>query len=171
MSPSARATTSRCACACSPSAPLSPPTPSPQFTSLCLALALPSLPHDPRFCSNAQRVANRAELQPLLQHVFQQRDAQHWVRLLNDAGVPAQPINNMLSYPPLPPPSSLPKACACREKVFQHEQVKARGMVQQYQHPALGLISCVGHPVKFRCVLFLSGPCYTWCSPACCGCG
>ena len=40
-----------------------------------------------------------------------------------------------------------------REKVFGHEQVKARDMVQQYTHPALGIINCVGHPVKFRYLL------------------
>jgi CoA:oxalate CoA-transferase len=66
-----------------------------QFLSLCNALGLPSLPDDARFSSNAQRVANRAELQRELQAAFQLQDAQHWVQLLNDAGVPAQPINNM----------------------------------------------------------------------------
>ena len=70
--------------------------------SLCRALGLPDLPNDPRFCSNAQRVANRAELQRELQAVFQQQLAQHWVQLLNDAGVPAQPINNMSACPPHP---------------------------------------------------------------------
>lgn len=101
-----------------------------QFLSLCRALALHDLPNDPRFSSNAQRVANRVELQRVLQSLFLQQNAQHWVQLLNSAGVPAQPINNM-------------------EKVFGHEQVKARDMVQQYTHPALGVINCVGHPVKF----------------------
>jgi crotonobetainyl-CoA:carnitine CoA-transferase CaiB-like acyl-CoA transferase len=47
-------------------------------------------------------VANRAELQRELQAVFQQQLAQHWVQLLNDAGVPAQPINNMSACPPHP---------------------------------------------------------------------
>ncbi len=53
-----------------------------------------------RFSSNAQRVANRLELQRELQAVFQLHDAGHWVRLLNDAGVPAQAINNMSAPTP-----------------------------------------------------------------------
>jgi crotonobetainyl-CoA:carnitine CoA-transferase CaiB-like acyl-CoA transferase len=43
----------------------------------------------------------------VLQAVFQEQPAQHWVQLLNDAGVPAQPINNM-SARPLSPPSRCP---------------------------------------------------------------
>jgi hypothetical protein len=37
--------------------------------------------------------------------------------------------------------------------------VKSRDMVQQYQHPALGYINCVGHPVKFRHCLSLDCIC------------
>ena len=76
-----------------------------QFLSLCRALALHDLPNDPRFSSNAQRVANRVELQRVLQSLFLQQNAQHWVQLLNSAGVPAQPINNMCAgtFIPFPP--------------------------------------------------------------------
>ena len=118
-----------------------------QFVSLCGALGLPDLPNDSRFISNAQRVANRVELQQVLQAVFLQQHAQHWVQLLNDAGVPAQPINNMSARPPSCPVLAHSNF---RERVFAHEQVRARDMVQQYTHPHLGVVSCVGHPVKFR---------------------
>jgi succinate--hydroxymethylglutarate CoA-transferase len=124
-----------------------------QFSSLCHALGLSSLPDDLRFCSNSQRVVNRVELQRILQAVFQQQNAQHWVQLLNGAGVPAQPINNMFATSQFFIPFHIwTHARDFRQRVFEHEQIRARDMVMQYQHPAFGPVKCVGHPIKFRYV-------------------
>ncbi|WP_037252027.1 CaiB/BaiF CoA-transferase family protein [Kibdelosporangium aridum] len=63
-----------------------------QFAALCSAL---SLPVDPRFASNSLRVANQAELTAVINSRLSTQDAAHWFTVLNDAGVPCGPINDV----------------------------------------------------------------------------
>lgn len=66
-----------------------------QFTALMRVLGAPGLAQDSRFSSNAQRVANRDELCALLDRLLVREGADHWYRVLNAAGVPAGPINDI----------------------------------------------------------------------------
>ena len=66
-----------------------------QFTALMAALGAPETAQDARFISNAQRVANRDELCALLDRLLVREGADHWYRVLNNAGVPAGPINDI----------------------------------------------------------------------------
>ena len=50
---------------------------------------------DNRFGSNADRVAHRDALCAILGQVFLTRGADHWHEVLNKAGVPAGPINDL----------------------------------------------------------------------------
>ncbi len=66
-----------------------------QFERLCAVLGLQALVDDERFATNPARVANRAELERLLEQRLSERTAAEWVRELNQAGVPAAPINTV----------------------------------------------------------------------------
>jgi crotonobetainyl-CoA:carnitine CoA-transferase CaiB-like acyl-CoA transferase len=63
-----------------------------QFTRLCEALELPP---DPRFATNADRVAHVAELAELLTSRFTTRTAAEWFDLLTPLGVPCGPVNDL----------------------------------------------------------------------------
>lgn len=66
-----------------------------QFRALAEVLAAPSLPDDPRFASNGERVANRAELTALIEERLAAASAAHWVGALSAAGVPAGLVNDV----------------------------------------------------------------------------
>jgi crotonobetainyl-CoA:carnitine CoA-transferase CaiB-like acyl-CoA transferase len=65
------------------------------FARLCDAIGLPDLPTDPRFATNAERVANVDALAGRFNAVFRTRPADHWVAVLRAAGVPVGPINRV----------------------------------------------------------------------------
>ena len=66
-----------------------------QFAKLCQELAIPEISSDPKFATNPDRVANRVELNELLVKQFLGNGADHWWKLLSDAGVPCGPINSI----------------------------------------------------------------------------
>lgn len=63
-----------------------------QFTRLCEALELPP---DPRFATNADRVAHREALTDLLTTRFATRAAAEWFAVLTPLGVPCGPVNDL----------------------------------------------------------------------------
>jgi crotonobetainyl-CoA:carnitine CoA-transferase CaiB-like acyl-CoA transferase len=66
-----------------------------QFTALCVALKQPDWVSDPRFCTNADRVAHRSDLRHALIAVLEVAPAEHWHDLLTRAGIPCGPINDI----------------------------------------------------------------------------
>lgn len=66
-----------------------------QFTALCVALKQPDWVSDPRFCTNADRVAHRSDLRHALIAVLEDAPAEHWHDLLTRAGIPCGPINDI----------------------------------------------------------------------------
>ncbi|MCW0197800.1 CaiB/BaiF CoA-transferase family protein [Sphingopyxis sp.] len=80
-----------------------------QYRKLCAILGVPEWGGDPRFATNAARLANRAELIPLLAAKIATWDAQPLSLALEAEGVPAGPINDLAG-------------------VFTDPQVVARGM-------------------------------------------
>jgi crotonobetainyl-CoA:carnitine CoA-transferase CaiB-like acyl-CoA transferase len=66
-----------------------------QFERLCKIAGLDHLPGDRRFADNAARVANRDEMEGLLEAGLSERPAADWVRELNEGGVPAAVINTV----------------------------------------------------------------------------
>jgi crotonobetainyl-CoA:carnitine CoA-transferase CaiB-like acyl-CoA transferase len=80
-----------------------------QFRKFCEVAGLPALPDDPRFSTNKARVAHRAELIPLLRQATVFKTTAEWVALLEAAGVPCGPINDLA-------------------QVFVDPQVQARGL-------------------------------------------
>jgi crotonobetainyl-CoA:carnitine CoA-transferase CaiB-like acyl-CoA transferase len=66
-----------------------------QFRKLCEVAGLTALADDPRFSTNKARVANRAELIPQLRQATVFKSTAEWVTLLEQAGVPCGPINDL----------------------------------------------------------------------------
>jgi crotonobetainyl-CoA:carnitine CoA-transferase CaiB-like acyl-CoA transferase len=99
------------------------------WQALCGALELPELAKDPRFSSNASRVANLDELEPILSARLREADTASWVRRLRSAGLPAAPIQRI-------------------DAVLEDPQVRAREMVVDVEHPRGGTYTAIGTPVK-----------------------
>jgi crotonobetainyl-CoA:carnitine CoA-transferase CaiB-like acyl-CoA transferase len=100
------------------------------YTKFCEAAGCPELARDPRFATNGKRVENRAELTRLLAEVFKKRSKNEWLELLEAAGVPNGPINDIA-------------------QVFQEPQVKARGVRIELDHAAAGKLPMVASPMRF----------------------
>jgi crotonobetainyl-CoA:carnitine CoA-transferase CaiB-like acyl-CoA transferase len=91
----------------------------------------PELNSDPRFSTNALRVANRIELIEILKPTMAKRTVHEWVEALLGAGVPAAPIYNY-------------------EQALATDHVAAREMVINIPHPVEGSFRALGFPVKMR---------------------
>jgi crotonobetainyl-CoA:carnitine CoA-transferase CaiB-like acyl-CoA transferase len=65
-----------------------------QFQNFCKVLGLPDMPADPRFATNRQRMAHKAEMLPVLQQALLARGARAWMDALNEVGVASGPIND-----------------------------------------------------------------------------
>jgi crotonobetainyl-CoA:carnitine CoA-transferase CaiB-like acyl-CoA transferase len=100
------------------------------FRRFCEAAGCAELAADSRFATNGLRVQNRAELTRRLEEIFLQRSTREWVELLEAAGVPNGPINNIA-------------------QVFEEPQVKARGVRIELDHPVAGKLSSVASPMRF----------------------
>lgn len=66
-----------------------------QFGALCRVLGLDGLAADPRFATNAARVAHRDDLVARLTRALAARTAAEWFTALTAAGVPCGPINSV----------------------------------------------------------------------------
>ena len=100
------------------------------YRKFCEAAGCAELARDARFASNAQRVENRAELTRLLAAIFRKRTKAQWLQLLEEAGVPNGPINDVA-------------------QVYQEPQVKARGIRIELEHGAGGMLPLVASPMRF----------------------
>jgi crotonobetainyl-CoA:carnitine CoA-transferase CaiB-like acyl-CoA transferase len=100
-----------------------------QWPRLCQELELPELATDERFADNGARVRNRAELRPILAARFREADSGHWLRRLDEAGIPCGPVNDVLA-------------------AFEQPQAVARGMRVEVEHPSLGRVPQIGLPYK-----------------------
>ena len=66
-----------------------------QFAALCRALGLEALAENPDYATNPARVANRAALVPLIAEATAQTTRAAIIAALEEAGVPAGPINSV----------------------------------------------------------------------------
>src|SRR6185369_4956380 len=97
---------------------------------LAPALGLGHMVEDARFAKNIERVKHRRELESALEAAIGKQDREPLLKILEDAGVPATPVNNV-------------------EQVMQDPQTAARSMIERVVHPKLGDIPVVGTPIKF----------------------
>ena len=64
------------------------------FRALCGAIGM-TFARDERFATNSKRVENRRVLIPMLEAIFRSRPSADWQARLDEAGVPAAPIENV----------------------------------------------------------------------------
>lgn len=100
------------------------------FKKFCDAAGCPELVKDPRFATNGKRVENRVEITRLIQEIFGKRTTAEWLALLEGAGVPNGPINDIA-------------------QVFEEPQVRARGVKIELEHATAGKLPLVASPMRF----------------------
>ncbi|TLP54096.1 MULTISPECIES: CaiB/BaiF CoA transferase family protein [Pseudomonas] len=100
-----------------------------QFRKFAEVAGQPQWADDPRFATNKQRVAHRAELIPLIRQATVFKTTAEWVSALEQAGVPCGPINDLA-------------------QMFQDPQVLARGLAVNIPHPLAGSVPQVASPIR-----------------------
>ncbi|PNY27335.1 Uncharacterized protein TCAP_02737, partial [Tolypocladium capitatum] len=100
------------------------------FGVLCDGLGRPRWKDDAKFKTNADRVANRVELEAEIEAVSQQRTTREWLETFEGSGMPYAAVNDV-------------------QDTLNHEHTKARNMVVEMEHEACGPIRMVNTPVKF----------------------
>jgi hypothetical protein len=97
------------------------------FKSLAKVLEHPEWIDDPRFIDNPKRVEHQNELYPLIEVIVATQSTAHWTTLLEAAGVPCAPVNDLA-------------------QMLAHPQTEALGLVQDV--PGTGM-KFLGLPLSF----------------------
>lgn len=87
-------------------------------------------PDDPRFMSNADRVAHRDELTAQIESHFALHGRDELLAVLESIGVPAGRIRTI-------------------DEVYEWDQTRSQGLVVSVEHPVLGPIELPGPPLRF----------------------
>src|SRR3954449_10924258 len=85
-------------------------------------------PDEERFRTNRERVAHRADLVAVIEGIFAEEAAEHWLDLLQAAGIPAGKVRAM-------------------DDVYGWEQVRSQGLVLEVDHPSYGALELTGSPL------------------------
>ncbi|MDN5005611.1 CaiB/BaiF CoA transferase family protein [Bradyrhizobium sp. GCM10027634] len=102
-----------------------------QFAKLCSVLGKSEWANDPRFSTNAARVTNNAVLTELLGAQFSGWTRNKIVAALDEAGVPAAPINTV-------------------DQVLADDQVRHRQMLRHLSHPIGGNLPQIVSPIRMQ---------------------
>ncbi|MEN4753258.1 CaiB/BaiF CoA-transferase family protein [Pseudomonas sp. Ps21-P2] len=100
-----------------------------QFRKFAEVAGQPQWASDPRFASNKQRVAHRAELIPLIRQATVFKTTAEWVTALEGAGVPCGPINDVA-------------------QVFADPHVQFRCLQVELPHALGGTVPQVASPIR-----------------------
>lgn len=101
-----------------------------QFARFCQVIEQKEWSKDPRFRTNADRVAHRKQLSEKIAARLRTRTTEAWMQAFLQAGVPAGPIQTL-------------------EQLFTDDHLKARKMVIETDHPRAGSVPLVASPLKF----------------------
>jgi crotonobetainyl-CoA:carnitine CoA-transferase CaiB-like acyl-CoA transferase len=82
------------------------------FARMTVALGHPEWGEDPRFKTNADRIAHREIIIPLLEGAMRTKTSAEWAEILEAAGIPCSPIHDLAA-------------------VAAHPQTEAIGMIQK----------------------------------------
>ena len=108
------------------------------WTRLVEIMGLPELARDPRFGSFPDRLRHKDALIPILREQFQTKTTAEWLALLR-GHVPCAPVNSV-------------------REALQDEQVLAREMIIEVEHPQFGTIREVATPIKTEGVVTRPAP-------------
>ncbi|NPV27539.1 MAG: CoA transferase [Firmicutes bacterium] len=98
--------------------------------SLCRLMGKPELAIDPKFDSNASRMANVEEMTAIINEWTSQYTVKELVAMLEEARVACSPVY------------TIPQICA-------DPHIEAREMILEFDHPKCGKIKVPGNPLKF----------------------
>ena len=96
---------------------------------LCQAIGRADLLDQPQYSDNAGRLTNQTQLESDLEQTFAQHSTDHWMEVLNQAGVPCGPIYDM-------------------QQVWDDPHVASREMRVDLEHPAAGTVPNIGLAAK-----------------------
>jgi crotonobetainyl-CoA:carnitine CoA-transferase CaiB-like acyl-CoA transferase len=102
-----------------------------------------TLARDPRFATNADRVAHREELIPQIEKIFATRPAAHWIEQLRGADIPAGLVQSV-------------------EEAIADPQTRARQLVVELEHSRVGRARSIANPAR----LSATPPTYRMAPPA-----
>ncbi|KAN0116898.1 caib/baif family protein-like protein [Hyaloscypha variabilis] len=100
------------------------------FGIICDRLGHPEWKTSPKFAINTSRVANRVELDTLIEAITQTKTTSEWLEVFEGSGLPYSAVNDI-------------------QGTLNHEHVLARGMVKEMEHEWCGSIKMVNTPVKY----------------------
>jgi crotonobetainyl-CoA:carnitine CoA-transferase CaiB-like acyl-CoA transferase len=98
------------------------------WRKFCAVAGLSALVDDPRFRTNADRVAHRKETVSHVQIAIAQHSVAYWNDTLAGVGVPCAPINSIA-------------------QLLDHPHTQASAIIVEYEHQIAGRLKGVGHPV------------------------
>lgn len=99
------------------------------FVRLVEALQIPEAATDPRFLTNDSRLQHWDELEKVLNEAASHKTIAEWCDILDRAGIPAGPLNDM-------------------NAALRHPQVQERGIVTTIPHPVAGDVKCIASAVR-----------------------
>lgn len=100
------------------------------YEPFCRAIGREDLLADPRFRTLELRVTNRVAMYDVLDAEIRRHDTAHLIDILNAAGVPNAPVNDMA-------------------QVFAHHQLLHRNMRLGLDHPVYGTCPTIGPAIKY----------------------
>jgi crotonobetainyl-CoA:carnitine CoA-transferase CaiB-like acyl-CoA transferase len=100
-----------------------------QFRRFAAVAGIEAVAADPRYATNAERVANRQALVDILKPILAQRGTGGWIAALEAANVPCGPINRV-------------------DQVFADPQAVARNLTVAMNHAAVGQMKLVASPLR-----------------------
>ena len=98
------------------------------WVKLCKLLGMEDWITHPEFKDNAGRMRKRAEVKARLNPIFAGSSKMEWAQKLIALGLPAGPIFTM-------------------DQVFEDSHVRQNGLVQEVEHPTLGLLRQIANPI------------------------
>src|SRR5438094_24232 len=100
------------------------------FVKLAQALDRADLADNPLFKTNDLRNRHQEALRAEIEDVLRTQSTEHWIALIEKAGIPCGPVNNVA-------------------QALAHPQTAARNMVVAVDDPVTGPLQLAGNPMKF----------------------
>jgi len=101
------------------------------WRKFCAVAGEPAIAADPRFATNALRVANRTETVATVAALLATRSRDDWLATLGEAGIPSSPVHSL-------------------GEMTAHPHTTEGGMVKTYVHPVYGELKTVSQPLKLE---------------------
>ncbi|NRG46473.1 CoA transferase [Bacillus sp. CRN 9] len=99
------------------------------FKHLCNLVNQPEWAEDERYRTNDSRLKNKAELVAKIATIMRTKDADRWLALFSEYGIPAGKVNTI-------------------HQAIEHPQVVARNTVERLEHPLAGEVKMTRSPLR-----------------------